>query len=300
MKVKKSRLSYNGRKALYGYGFISLWIVGFIYFFVRLMIMSVRYSVNDITFQADGMSYAFNNFSVYKFLIFDDPTLLRQMVGSFTSLIYRVPLIVILSIMIAVLLNNKYFGVTFFRASFFLPVIITSGAVLSIIKGNQAMAAVSGESATYMLQVSDFGEILAKFNLPEKLSDMIMSLSNMAFDLLWKTGIQILLFLAGLKTISVSVYEAASIEGASKWDCFWKITIPMLSPVILLAVIYTIVESFTDSTNPVMSRIFSDTQYLKYTEASVLAVVYFVLAMVFIGAVYAVLNRLLPYSSERR
>ena len=260
MKVKKSRLSYNGRKALYGYGFISLWIVGFIYFFVRLMIMSVRYSVNDITFQADGMSYAFNNFSVYKFLIFDDPTLLRQMVGSFTSLIYRVPLIVILSIMIAVLLNNKYFGVTFFRASFFLPVIITSGAVLSIIKGNQAMAAVSGESATYMLQVSDFGEILAKFNLPEKLSDMIMSLSNMAFDLLWKTGIQILLFLAGLKTISVSVYEAASIEGASKWDCFWKITIPMLSPVILLAVIYTIVESFTDSTNPVMSRIFSDTQ----------------------------------------
>jgi len=118
--------------------------------------------------------------------------------------------------------------------------------------------------------------------------------------MLWKSGIQILLFLAAIQTISPSIYEASKIEGASGWDNFWKITIPMISPMILLAVIYSIIDSFTDSSNAVMKTILSDASFLKYTDASVLSILYFASTMLFIGIIYFVLNRILPYSGSRR
>ena len=298
---KKHHLSYTGRKALYGYGFIGIWIIGFITFFLRPFITSVIYSVSDIQFVENGMNLSFNNFATYKKIIFEDPDLLRELLSCFTELIYSVPVIVVVSIMIAVMLNDKFIGKTFFRAVFFLPVIISGGAILNIIRGDSMVSLmVEGTKAGSMLEISNVQTLIAEFALPTELSEFLITISNRVFDMLWKSGIQILLFLAALQTISPSIYEASKIEGASGWDNFWKITIPMISPMILLAVIYSIIDSFTDSTNVVMKTILSEASYLRYTNASVLSVLYFATNMIFIGIVYFVLERILPYSGTRR
>lgn len=299
--IKRRPLSYTSRKSLYGYCFIAIWIIGFITFFVRPFVTSVIYSLSDIQFVNDGMTLTFNNFSAYKKIILEDPDLLRELLGCFTELIYSVPVIVVVSIMIAVMLNDNFAGKTFFRAVFFLPVIISGGAILGIIRGDDMMSLmVEGSKSGGMLEISNVQTLIAEFDLPEKLSTFLITISNTVFDLLWKSGIQILLFLAAIQTISPSIYEASKIEGASGWDNFWKITVPMISPMILLAVIYSIIDSFTASDNAVMKTILSESSYLRYTNASVLSVLYFASTMLFIGIIYFVLNRVLPYSGSRR
>lgn len=298
-RIGRPHLTYTGRKALYGYGFISVWIIGFIYFFIRPLITTFVFSLNDIQFMQQGMALTWNSFSAYKKAILEDPTLLREMVSCFTQLLYTVPLIVVLSIFLAVLLNKDFFGKTFFRAVFFIPVIVASGVLLGIIRGdNVSTSMVEGTKSGSMMQIANVGTLLSQFNLPEKLTSFLMQMSNSIFNLLWKSGIQILLFLSGIQSINPSIYEASKIEGASSWDNFWKITIPMLSPIIVLAVIYSIIDSFTDTNNAIMKRILADANTLKYTEASVMATMYFALAMLFIALVYYVLNKVLPYTSQ--
>lgn len=299
--LKRRHLSYSGRKALYGYGFIAIWIIGFITFFLRPFITSVIYSFCDIVFEKDGIKLNFNDYAGYRRVILEDPDLLRELLGCFTDLIYSVPVIVVLSIMIAVMLNDNFKGKTFFRAVFFLPVIISGGAILGIIRGDSAMSLmVEGTKAGSSLEISNVQTLITELQIPEELSSFLITVSNRVFDMLWQSGIQILLFLAAIQTISPSIYEASKIEGASGWDNFWKITIPMISPMILLAVIYSIIDSFTSSSNVVMQSILNYSSYLKYTDASVLSILYFASTMLFIGIVYVVLNKILPYSDSRR
>lgn len=301
-KSKLFHLSYEGRKALYGYCFIMPWIIGFITFFLRPFISSVIYSFNDISFVQSGMELTWNNFRVYKQFILEDPDLLKNLAGVFASLLYEVPIIVIISIMIAVLLNDKYPGKTFFRAVFFLPVILSGGAALDIIRGDpMASIMLEGQKMGSMLEITNVQTIIQELQLPTELSEFLTTTANSMFNLLWKSGLQILIFLAAIQTISPSIYEASKIEGASAWDNFWKITMPMISPMIILSVIYSIIDSFTNvSQNIVINQMVNDAQFLKYTHASVLAVLYFSMAMAFIGIVFAVLNKVLPDTSTRR
>ncbi len=300
-KSKLFHLSYEGRKAMYGYGFIMPWIIGFIIFFLRPFISSVIYSFNDITFVQSGMELTWNNFRVYKQFILEDPDLLQTLVNVFAELLYQVPIIVVISVMIAVLLNDKYPGKTFFRAVFFLPVILSGGAALGIIRGDSmASIMLEGQKMGSMLEITNVQEIIRNLQLPTELSDFLIKTANQMFNLLWKSGLQILIFLAAIQTISPSIYEASKIEGASSWDNFWKITMPMISPMIILSVIYSIIDSFTNATNAIMQQMVSDAQFLKYTHASVLAVLYFTMAMAFIGIVFVVLNKVLPDTSTRR
>ncbi len=301
-KSKLFHLSYEGKKALYGYCFILPWIIGFIIFFLRPFITSLIYSFNDITFVQNGMELTWNNFRVYQQFILEDPDLLKNLVGVFANLLYEVPIIVIISVMIAVLLNDKYPGKTFFRAVFFLPVILSGGAALDIIRGDpMASVMLEGQKMGSMLEITNIQTIIQELQLPTELSEFLTKTANSMFNLLWKCGLQILIFLAAIQTISPSIYEASKIEGASSWDNFWKITMPMISPMIILSVIYSIIDSFTNvSQNIIINQMVSDAQYLKYTHASVLAVLYFSMAMAFIGIVFAVLNKALPDTSTRR
>lgn len=300
-KSKLFHLSYEGRKAMYGYGFILPWIIGFIMFFLRPFISSIIYSFNDITFNQTGMVLKWNNFRIYHQLLFEDPDLLKNLVNVFTELLYQVPIIVVVSVMIAVLLNDKYPGKTFFRAVFFLPVILSGGAALGIIRGDtMASVMIEGQKMGSMLEISNVQTIIRQLDLPTELSDFLIKTANSMFSLLWKSGLQILIFLAAIQTISPSIYEASKIEGASSWDNFWKITMPMISPMIILSVIYSIIDSFTNATNVIMNEMVKDAQFLKYTHASVLAVLYFTMAMAFIGIVFVVLNKVLPDTSTRR
>jgi ABC-type sugar transport system permease subunit len=131
--------------------------------------------------------------------------------------------------------------------------------------------------------------------------------SQIVFDMLsrltiifWKTGVQILLFLAGLQGISPSLYESARCDGATEWENFWKITLPMISPVILLNLIYTLVDSFTDINNRMMTYI-KDTAFIKIQMgyASAMGWIYFLFIFVLLILVFVLTRRLVFYTGEK-
>lgn len=299
---KRRKLSYERKKGLYGYGFIALWIVGFITFFLRPLIGVFEFALCDININQDvgGYSLAWNNFSQVKYAFQTDPSFLRGMVTSFLSMFYSVPGIVIFSLTIGVILNNQFTGRTVARAVFFLPVIVTSGIVISIIQGDSMSSVVlSGSKGGSMVQAFGMTNFLYSLDLPPDVINFITNFTNEMFNFAWKSGVQILLFIAALQTISADLYEASAIEGATAWENFWKITIPMISPMILLASIYTIVDSFTDYSSStmtyIMGRVKNDG---KISYGSVLAIIYSLLALAVIGIVYVVVDRIVFYSVD--
>lgn len=290
--IRKRPLSYERKKSMVGYLFIGLWLIGFLQFFIRPFIMVVRFSLSDISFKSNGYSIAFKGLDYYKQALFEDPDFLTQVVNSFRTMLINVPLIVLISLLIAALLNDKFRGRLFFRAVFFTPVIVATGLVISILKGDQlAQMALEGSKNVTTLQAVDLKAILLQMKLPAEITTIVFNAVNSMFDLLWKSGIQILLFLSAMQNIPGSVYEASSIEGATRWDIFWKIEIPMVSPMILLSVIYSIIDNFIDSNNVLMNRITQLVKSVNFSFSSAMAILYFIVAMIFIGIVYKVVNR---------
>jgi ABC-type sugar transport system permease subunit len=211
-------------------------------------------------------------------------------------MIYQVPVIVIFSLFIAIILNQKFFGRTFVRATFFLPVIIASGVVISIIKGDfLSQAMMSTTSVSHLFSTTFLNSLLSESGIPYSLTSLITTTVDNMFELIWKSGIQILIFLAGLQTIHVSQYEAAKIEGATGWEIFWKITFPMISPITILNVMYTIIDSFRDYSNPVINQIATSTQQLKLEFSLAMSWSYFAFVIFVIACVYVVINRYVFY-----
>lgn len=298
----RHKMSYERKKGLYGYGFIAIWIIGVLTFFIRPLIGVFEFAFCDINInqQVGGYTLSWNNFEWIKYAFQTDPSFLRSMVTSFLSMFYSVPGIVIFSLTIAVILNGKFRGRTFARAVFFLPVIVTSGVVISIIQGDSMSTVVlSGSKGGSMVQAFGLSNFLYSLNLQADIVNFISNFTNQMFNFAWKSGVQILLFIAALQTISPDLYEASSIEGATAWEDFWKITIPMISPMILLASIYTIVDSFTDYSSSTMTYITDQVKNKGRIEyGSVLAIIYSLLALAVIGIVYVIIDRLVFYSVD--
>ncbi len=298
----RRKMSYERKKGLYGYGFIAIWIIGVLTFFIRPLIGVFEFAFCDINInqQVGGYTLSWNNFEWIKYAFQTDPSFLRSMVTSFLSMFYSVPGIVIFSLTIAVILNGKFRGRTFARAVFFLPVIVTSGVVISIIQGDSMSSVIlSGSKGGSMVQAFGLSNFLYSLNLQADIVNFISNFTNQMFNFAWKSGVQILLFIAALQTISPDLYEASSIEGATAWEDFWKITIPMISPMILLASIYTIVDSFTDYSSSTMTYITDQVKNKGRIEyGSVLAIIYSLLALAVIGIVYVIIDRLVFYSVD--
>ena len=296
VKTRKT-MSYEKKKSLYGYGFISLWIVGFLLFFVRPLFLVVAYSFSKIEYpDSGGYNLIFRGVTNYSRAFLEDPDILRMLYTSVSSMVLNAPVIIILSIAIAVVLNKKFAGRTVVRAIFFVPVIVAGGLVVSILNGDiMARTMLAGQKSSSMLQVSGLRNILMEFGLPQQVISYITNIANNIFNLLWKSGIQILLFLASLQTIPPSLYEASSIEGATEWDNFWKITIPMISPMVLTAVIYTVVDSFVDYGNLFMQKINMLTTTFNVEYSSTLSLLYFGVIMIIIGVIYYFARKLVFY-----
>lgn len=296
---KRRKLSYERKKQIYGYGFISLWILGFITFFIRPIYGVIRYSFSRIVFEDFGYSLENVGITHYYRLFTENADYKKNLVSSITWIFTNVPLIIIISLVIAVILNQKFKGRTVARAIFFVPVIVASGMVIVIMKGDvMSQVILSGNKNSAMLQVTGIQATLAEFGMSAELIESLTKAANSLFDLLWKSGIQILLFLAALQTIPPTVFEASSIEGATGWDNFWKITIPMVSPMIILAVIYTIIDGFTDYTNPLMSQIFTQARNGSIEYSCAMSLVYFVIIVIVIGILYKIINRFVFYSVD--
>lgn len=245
-KPKRNRASLQKKQARAGYVFILPWVIGFLIFFLRPLIESFWFTFNDVTMDVNGLSPKFIGLDNYKYLFVQDSSYIQMLAESMGDMILEVVIVSILSLFIAVLLNQKFRGRTVYRAIFFLPIILTSGVVYTMMSGvvGGGGSSTATENA-YLFQSAGLKDILIQGGLKPGAVITITNTVDKIFSLVTKSGVQILLFLSGLQKIPSDSYEAAQIEGASRWDIFWKITIPRISPIIFLNIVYTIIDSFT-------------------------------------------------------
>ena len=300
---KKHRLSYERRKGLYGYGFIALWALGTIYFFIFPLIESLIYSFNETKVQPGGMEMKYIGWKNYVNAFRKDQDYSLALVDMLKNTALRTPLIIIFSIFIALVLNQKFKGRTFARAVFFLPVIIATGPVMDIINGNMSTGGYSGGSEQFSTMfeanlVDQLLNFLGIYNISDKLSSIINSLTTDIFNLVWNSGIQILLILAALQGISPASKEAAQMEGATSWEFFWKITLPTISPMILASVVYTVVDSFVDPGNKVMTIVLNKSTNWDHGYSAAMAWAYFAIIGVCLAIIVAILNKVIYYEVE--
>lgn len=312
-KVKTSRISYERKKGLYGYGFIAIWIVGVIYMFIIPLIQSIYYSlcntelvdasrIAEKGMSSPGIWTEWNNFKNYKDAFLLDEKFVPNLVESLTTMLPKVAIILLFSMFVAVLLNQKFRGRTVMRAIFFLPVLIATGPVISVINGDiLSQGVTSGAQFSTLFKtdmVDSFLEFMGLYYVNESFVTFISDFTSSILNYIWSSGIQILIFLSALQQIPASAKEAASIEGATGWEFFWKITFPTISPMILANLIYTVIDTFVDFDNVVMKQVITKAAMLEYGYSAALAWIYFAIIGVSLAIIIGIASRFVFYQVD--
>mgnify|MGYP004647760323 FL=1 len=297
--MKGSRLTNAKRNSLIGFSFTIPWVIGFIFLFLIPLIKTVLYSFSSISIGKSGFELSFVGVRNYRATFSEDPNNLRMVLTSIGNVVVTVIVVVVFSLFLAILLNQDFRGRSLARVIFALPIIIASGVVIVLLKENvlqQNMG--SSDTAATLFQGNGLLDFLKLMGLPDNIVGMFEKILNNIFDMVWRSGMQIILFLSALQSIPSSSYEAAKIEGATAWESFWFVTFPMISPFLLVNIVYTIIDTFTDSTNTVMSKIFSLVSGVEYEKAAAFSIVYFILVLLVVGLVYIIMNKRISYSER--
>jgi ABC-type sugar transport system permease subunit len=213
-------------------------------------------------------------------------------------MVVNVPLIVIFSLFLAVLLNQKFVGRTAARAIFFLPVILAFGIILSLESTSLVQAvneANAGGKVVNTLSSFELQDMMLNAGVSEGIVNYLSDAVNRIYQIVSQSGVQILIFLAGIQTISPQLYEAAKMEGATGYEAFWKITFPMVSPLILVNVVYTIVDSFSMNE---MTDLIRDTGFKNFNFglSSAMAWIYFLaVALILLLSTYTISKKVFYY-----
>lgn len=311
---KKSRISYEKKKGLYGYVFIALWIIGTIYMFIIPLIVSVKYSLsatevasaNNYTnfpgMTGPGIYCEWNNFQNYIDLFTSDQDYVPNLIESLSAMPGDTFMILVFSLFIALLLSQNFKGRGLARAIFFIPVLVATGPVLSIINGDMGSQGVGDASQFSSLfqvnMVDSFLEFMGFSNISQSVADNLGKIASELFNLIWRCGIQTIIFLSALQQIPTSAKEAAQMEGATGWEFFWKITLPTISPMILANIIYTVIDCFIDSANPVMQQVVAKSTAQFHGLSAAMAWTYFLIVGVALGIVTAIVSKFVFYQVD--
>lgn len=270
--------SYNEQKAFWGFMYVLPWLLGFLFFFLIPLVNSLRYSLSSVEANSDGLIIQFTGLSNYVEALTVNTEFNRSLAESILNMVINVPLIVIFSLFLAVLLNQKFFGRSLARSIFFLPVILASGVILNL-ESTSLIQAVNdqnaGAGAIHGLGTFELERLMLNAGLSEWVVNYLTGAVSRIYEIVSQSGVQILIFLAGIQTISPQLYEASKMEGATGYEAFWKITFPMVSPLILVNVIYTIIDSFSTNAMTDLIRETGFTQF-NFGLSSAMAWLYFV------------------------
>lgn len=308
---RKKGLTMAQKRSVFGLCLLIPFLFGVIFTFLLPFLQSLRFSFSEITpATAGGETYQNVGFSHYFRLFNSDVQFRTLLMQNLTDMLIKVPMIIFYSLFIAVLLNKPFHGRNIAKVIFFLPVITTAGVVLSIelsdlmmTSTQQALSGGASESiGVYSGGTFDLEALLMSLNIDYRILNYLTSVISKLYEIIISSGVQITLFLAALQSIPRYLYEASSIEGATAWEDFWKITLPMISPYVLLCAVYSIIDSFTGASNVALQYIM-DMAYkeLEYGFASAMAWVYFLAIAAILGflALLIVIFRLL-LSQDRR
>lgn len=291
MKTNKKIKSIEKRNSRNGFLFVLPWTIGFILFFAYPLFQSFAFSFSTVRTTTSGLKLDFVGISNFKYIFYNSAKYVDNLVDSITSFVYQVPIIIILSLIIAVSLNAKFKGRILFRMLLFIPVIISTGVIMDFIAGDSVMeemrSASQGQSSVYLSGLIDFNEVFMKLGLPDSVMEFITQYVNEIFDLIWKCGIQIVLFISGLQSIPDQLYEVSKVEGANKLEEFWYITIPMLSHSTILVFVFTAIDFCVSTDNSVMQQAYTLLlQEQNYHESSAMLWSYFCIVAVIIASVF--------------
>ncbi len=307
-KKRKRSASLDVRKARAGWIFILPFLIGFVLIYLPIIFDSIKYSFHEIKILVGGgYELEWVGWKNYSDAILVDTSFVTTLVSGLKQLILDIPSIVLFSLFVAIILNQKIAGRAAFRAIFFIPVILTTGLISDIDAGNtmnEYMGNAEGiddgsgqeSAATEIVSVMDVERLFSNMMIGTEIVEYVVSLVNNIFNIINRCGVQMLIFLSGLQSISPAIYESCSIDGASGWETFWKITLPMVSPMILVNSIYTVIDAFTSADNRVMAYIST-----VYEEAngnvlsSAMSWMYFLVVILIIAAVAGILGSFVFY-----
>ncbi len=292
------------RRNRIGYVFIAPFLVGFVLFILIPLIQSLNFSFNDIQIgRTPGKVYDLipKGLDNYNQILFVQTSFRQRIVESFRMTFSDTLIVVPFSFFSAIILSKPFKGRTLARAIFFLPVIVSTGMLAGTT--NSVMAMMMSRDAASSINSMDASESALQFinslfaeSLPQEIVNYVAKATDNLYDVIIKSGLQIIIFLGGLNTISPSIYESSNIEGATAWVNFWKITFPMCGPYLLLNVVYTIIDSFTNQDNPLIRHIWTQMTGMKdFGIASAEAWIYFVGMGLVLGVVFYIMSRRVYY-----
>lgn len=309
-KKPRKIVSLDKKKARAGWLFVLPFVLGFIIIYLPVILDSLKYSFCEIKIlQGGGFDLKFVGFDNYQEALAGDPDFVKVLISGLKQLLFDIPAIVIFSLFMAVLLNKKMFGRAAFRAIFFVPVILSTGLIANIDASNILNSymdstggiddGTGGSGVTEIVSMADISWLFSNMAVGTELMTYVAGIVNNIYNIINRSGVQMLIFLAGLQSVSPAIYESASIDGATGWETFWKITFPMVSPMILVNTIYTVIDSFTAESNTVMKYI--DEVYNKAggnVVATAMSWIYFLIVILAIAIVAAIISAFVFYQKR--
>ena len=293
--------SLEVRQRRMGYVFTAPLMVGMLAFVVFPVLQSLLFSFSRLSVVASGYRLDFLGLENYRYIFAVDPEYRTMVLTALRDMLVNVPVVVLFSFFVASLLNQKFRGRSAVRAILFLPVIIASGVVQSVDRGDQfsSLIAAGTQAGTEAVgeQLSEKLILyLQELNISPQITHFIIDTVSRVYDITVMSAVPIIIFLAGLQSVSPSLFEAGYMEGATKWEIFWKISLPMVSPLILVSVVYCVIDSFTNVSNPVISRIHSSAyDSLNFGLSAAMAWSYTMLILAVLGLIYKLINRHIFY-----
>ena len=300
---KKKASSLNARRARAGWWFVAPFVIGFILIYLPIIGESIMYTFCEVKALGSGLyETTFVGFDNYREALFTDAKFVPTLLSGLQTLALNIPMIVIFSLFMAVILNQKMVGRTFFRAVFFIPVVLSVGILETLDPhfdpGSEGINDGSGEDATgELVSALDLEALFSSMKVGEQLVDIVVSAINNVQTIVSRSGVQFLIFLTGLQSISPAIYESCQIDGATSWETFWKITLPMISPMILVNAVYTVIDSFTVK-NAVMNYIDNWSSNPLDGVSSAMAWIYVLIVLLIIGAVALLLSGYVFYQKR--
>ena len=310
---KRKIASLDRRKARAGWIFILPFIIGFVLIYVPMVFDSIMMSFQKVSVVGGVLKKEFIGIQNYTYALGtykgSDGTFLQVLVSGLASLAFDLPAILIFALFMAVMLNQKAAGRGFFRAIFFIPVILSTGVMDSIATLDTSVEHAEGgiddgSGSSNMVSTMDIQTLFESMAVGGELVAYVVDIINNIYNVVNRSGVQMLIFLAGLQSISPAIYESCKIDGATAWETFWKITLPMISPMILVNGVYTIIDSFTTASNPMMSYI-SGVYSSTGVEAggarpvsSAMAWMYFMVVILIVAVIASILSAFVFYQRK--
>lgn len=290
------KMSLTKKRSMWAYLFLLPWLLGVILVFAAPLVLSISFSFSEVTVD-NGYSLEFIGFENFRYAFFGDEKFLQYFATTIGDLLYEVPIILVYSFLVAVLLKEKFPGVTIFKFIFFLPVILSSDLFFGLLNNfgtvtGSTLDSVMNSASSGMLESLNLGKYLTELGLSTKVVDMLTGPVDKVYEIVTCSGIQIFIFLAGIYSVPPDLYEAAHVEGANAWEKFWMITFPMVMPMILVNVIYSIVDTFISESNLVMEYVYElSFKNFNFGLSSAICWIYFTVIAVILAIVFAVINK---------